>query len=87
MLDYLYLLCLHVVIVLRSLWSSKPTSNPDRPLDYHEFKGALQRTMADEKNISDKVVVASSDSQLSRTDDEGQEITWTEEEEKALLRR
>jgi hypothetical protein len=28
-----------------------------------------------------------SESHLSRSDDEGQEITWTEEEEKALVRR
>jgi rubrerythrin len=28
-----------------------------------------------------------SESQLSRSDDEDQEITWTEDEEKALVRR
>lgn len=40
--------------------------------------------MADEKQL--EKVTASSVSQ-SFTDDDGQEITWTEEEEKALLRR
>jgi len=54
-------------------------------------------TMADEKNIAsssgsqlgadEKNIVNLSESQLSRSDDEGQEITWTEEEEKALVRR
>jgi len=53
--------------------------------------------MADEKNIAsssgsqlgadEKNIVNLSESQLSRSDDEGQEITWTEEEEKALVRR
>jgi hypothetical protein len=38
--------------------------------------------MADEKKISEF-----SESQLSRSDDEGQEIPWTEAEEKALIRR
>ncbi|KAK4231150.1 hypothetical protein QBC38DRAFT_259693 [Podospora fimiseda] len=38
--------------------------------------------MADEKHIS-KVA----ESQLSTSDDDGQEITWTEEQEKALVRR
>lgn len=38
--------------------------------------------MADEKHISNL-----SESQLSRSDDDGQEITWTEEEEKALVRK
>jgi sugar phosphate permease len=38
--------------------------------------------MADEKKIAEL-----SESQLSRSDDEGQEITWTEAEEKALVRR
>ena len=41
------------------------------------------KTMAeDEKKVS-----ILSESQLSRSDDEGQEITWTEDEEKALVRR
>lgn len=53
--------------------------------------------MADEKNIAgssgselgvdEKNIVNLSESQFSRSDDEGQEITWTEEEEKALVRR
>lgn len=53
--------------------------------------------MADEKNITsssgselgvdEKNIVSWSESQFSRSDDEGQEITWTEEEEKALVRR
>ncbi|KAK3300565.1 major facilitator superfamily domain-containing protein [Chaetomium fimeti] len=38
--------------------------------------------MADEKKIAEF-----SESQLSRSDDEGQEIAWTEAEEKALVRR
>ncbi|KAH6853956.1 major facilitator superfamily domain-containing protein [Chaetomium sp. MPI-CAGE-AT-0009] len=38
--------------------------------------------MADDKKIAEF-----SESQLSRSDDEGQEITWTEAEEKALVRR
>jgi hypothetical protein len=38
--------------------------------------------MADEKKISEF-----SESQLSRSDDEAQEITWTEAEEEALIRR
>ncbi|EAQ93102.1 hypothetical protein CHGG_01337 [Chaetomium globosum CBS 148.51] len=44
-------------------------------------KIARPEIMADEKKISEF-----SESQLSRSDDEGQEITWTEEEEKALVR-
>ncbi|KAK4152520.1 hypothetical protein C8A00DRAFT_34764 [Chaetomidium leptoderma] len=38
--------------------------------------------MADEKQIADV-----SESQLSTSDDEGRELTWTEAEEKALVRR
>ena len=38
--------------------------------------------MADEKQIT-----TLSESQLSQSDDEGLEITWTEAEEKALVRR
>lgn len=40
-----------------------------------------------EKNLSQTAVVNSSDSQLSGINDDGQEITWTEAEEKALVRR
>ena len=53
--------------------------------------------MADEKNIAgssgsdlgvdEKNIVNLSESQLSQSDDGSQEITWTEEEEKALVRR
>ncbi|KAG7292871.1 hypothetical protein NEMBOFW57_002916 [Staphylotrichum longicolle] len=53
--------------------------------------------MADEKNIAgssgselgvdEKNIVNLSESQFSRSDDEGQEITWTDEEEKVLVRR
>lgn len=38
--------------------------------------------MADEKQATNV-----SESQLSRSDDDGQEIAWTEDEEKALVRR
>jgi hypothetical protein len=41
------------------------------------------KTMADDEKKASII----SESQLSRSDDEGQEITWTEEEEKALVRR
>ncbi len=40
-----------------------------------------------EKNLSQTAVANSSDSQLSGINDDGQEITWTEAEEKALVRR
>jgi hypothetical protein len=43
----------------------------------------MSEAMADEKQIA----VASSESQLSGSDGEVQEITWTEAEEKALVRR
>lgn len=60
-----------VAFILVSCKMSSPLSETTKPA-----------TMADEKNIS-----TVSESQLSRSDDEGQEITWTEAEEKALVRR
>jgi hypothetical protein len=41
------------------------------------------KTMTDDE----KKASILSESQLSRSDDEGQEITWTEDEEKALVQR
>ncbi|KAH6619311.1 major facilitator superfamily domain-containing protein [Chaetomium sp. MPI-SDFR-AT-0129] len=41
----------------------------------------------EEKGLDEKRGVEFSDGRLSRSEDEGQELTWTEEEEKALVRR
>lgn len=41
----------------------------------------------EEKGFDEKRGVELSDGRLSPSEDEGQELTWTEEEEKALVRR
>jgi hypothetical protein len=50
---------------------------------------AVSATVTDEKcaAVLDEKQIASSESQISHTDDEGNEITWTEEEEKRLVRK